>query len=296
MENEGDPSVKELDADQDSVHVRISQGVCIITIVRPKKRNAIDRPTALGLASAFDHFDADDSASVAILTGAGGYFSAGADLVSVSKGELPVLEGRGFAGITRRPPRKPVIAAVEGFAFAGGFELALACDLIVASSSASFALPEARRGLVAAGGGLLRLPDRIPYHIAMEVALLGEPLSAARLADLGLVNRLCEPGRALEVAQELASKIALSGPIATRTAKRIIVASRYAATEAQFADQETIVAPLRTSPEAQEGARAFIERREPSWVNAPIPVGDRSDSDDDITGEATASTGRPTAT
>ena len=189
-------------------------------------------------------------------------------MVSVSKGELPVLEGRGFAGITRRTPTKPVIAAVEGFAYAGGFELALACDLIVASSEASFALPEARRGLVAAGGGLLRLPDRIPYYVAMEVALLGEPISATRLADLGLINRLTEPGQALDGAMELAGKIALSGPIATRTAKAIISASRYAGTEAQFASQETIVAPIRIGPEAQEGARAFVERGEPSWVTA----------------------------
>ncbi|WP_104182155.1 crotonase/enoyl-CoA hydratase family protein [Arthrobacter sp. B0490] len=260
-----------------SVLTTESGGVRIITISRPLKRNAIDRPTALALASAFDDFDADDAHSVAILTGAGGYFSAGADLVSVSRGELPVLEGRGFAGITRRPPRKPVIAAVEGFAFAGGFELALACDLIVASSAATFALPEARRGLIAAGGGLLRLPDRIPYHVAMEIALLGEPVSSPRLAELGLVNRLSEPGEALKVALELAEKIALSGPIATRTAKQIICASRYAETEQQFADQEVLVAPLRGAPEAQEGARAFIERREPSWVTGRSVAASGSD-------------------
>ena len=274
LDNEGAGVKADPSADQASVLVTSSHGVRIITISRPQKRNAIDRPTALALAAAFDDFDADDAFSVAILTGAGGYFSAGADLVSVSKGELPVLEGRGFAGITRRTPTKPVIAAVEGFAFAGGFELALACDLIVASSAASFALPEARRGLVAAGGGLLRLPDRIPYYVAMELALLGEPIGAARLADLGLVNRLTEPGQALETAIDLAGKIALSGPIATRTAKRIISASRYAGTEDQFAIQESIVAPLRGGPEAQEGARAFVERREPSWVSALKPDDD----------------------
>lgn len=245
-----------------------SGGVRIITISRSHKRNAIDRSTALALAQVFDEFDEDDDLSVAVLTGAGGYFSAGADLASVARGEFPVLEGRGFAGITRRPPRKPVVAAVEGYAYAGGFELALACDLIVASSTASFALPEAKRGLIAAGGGLLRLPDRIPYHVAMEIALLGEPVAAPRMAEWGLVNRLCAPGEALDVAVELARKIAQSGPIATRTAKRIISASRYAEAEHQFEEQEAIVAPLRGGPEAQEGARAFVERRLPSWVQS----------------------------
>ena len=240
--------------------------VRIITISRPEKRNAIDRPTAFALAAAFDAFDSDDSFSVAVLTGAGGYFSAGADLLGVSKGELPVIEGRGFGGITRHPPQKPVVAAVEGFALAGGFELALACDLIVASSSAVFGLPEARRGLIAAGGGLLRLPDRIPYHIAMELALLGEGVPAVRMSEFGLINRLSDPGQALNVALQLAEQIALSGPIAVRTAKRIIAASRFAETEQQFADQEKVVAPLRGGPEAQEGARAFVEKREPSWV------------------------------
>jgi enoyl-CoA hydratase len=251
-----------------SVQVSSSQGVRVITIARSQKRNAIDRPTAVALAAAFDGFDADEASSVAVLTGAGGYFSAGADLLSVARGDIPVLEGRGFAGITRRPPVKPVIAAVEGYAYAGGFELALACDLIVASATASFALPEARRGLIAAGGGLLRLPDRIPYHVAMEMALLGEPITAARLAELGLVNRVTEPGNALEVALELARKIQLSGPVATRTAKRIISQSRCAATESRFAEQERIVAPLRSGPEAREGALAFVEHREPAWANA----------------------------
>lgn len=254
--------------DEPRVQVTSSRGVRVITITRSQKRNAIDRPTAHALAAAFDSFDADESSSVAVLTGSGGCFSAGADLVSVARGDVPVLEGRGFAGITRKPPSKPVIAAVEGYAYAGGFELALACDLIVASTTASFALPEARRGLVAAGGGLLRLPDRVPYHIAMELALLGEPISAARLADFGLVNRLTDPGDALEVALELARKIQLSGPVATRTAKRIISESRYAATETRFAEQEKIVAPLRTGPEAREGALSFVERRDPAWVVA----------------------------
>ncbi|MGF4041954.1 crotonase/enoyl-CoA hydratase family protein [Paenarthrobacter nitroguajacolicus] len=251
---------------EQTVHVTGSGGVRVITITRPKKRNAIDRPTAIALAAAFDAFDADDSASVAILTGAGGYFSAGADLVSVAAGEIPVLEGRGFAGITRRPPTKPVIAAVEGYAYAGGFELALACDLIIASSAASFALPEVKRGLIAAGGGLLRLPDRMPYHIAMELALLGEPIAAARLAELGLVNRVTDPGKALDAALKLAGKIQLNGPVALKTAKRIISESRFAASEERFAAQEEIVAPLRSGPEAREGALAFVERRDPAWA------------------------------
>jgi len=249
------------------VRVTDRQGVRVVTIDRPHKRNAIDRSTALQLARIFDEFDEDDSCAVAVLTAEGGYFSAGADLVSVSKGELPILEGRGFAGITRRPPVKPVVAAVEGFAYAGGFEMALACDLIVASRDASFALPEAKRGLIAAGGGLLRLPDRIPYHVAMEFALLGEPVGASRLYELGLVNRLTSPGDALETALGLARQITLSGPVAVRTAKQIITASRFAQSPQQFADQEVIVAPLRSGPEAKEGARAFVEKRPPAWVS-----------------------------
>lgn len=268
MQQAGPGAAASSNADDESVQVSSSGGVRVITIARPQKRNAIDRRTAIALAAAFDAFDADESSSIAILTGAGGYFSAGADLVSVAKGDIPILEGRGFAGITRRPPVKPVIAAVEGFAYAGGFELALACDLIVASATASFALPEAKRGLIAAGGGLLRLPDRIPYHLAMELALLGEPITAVRLADLGLINRLTDPGKALDVALELARKIQLSGPVATRTTKRIITESRYATTETRFAEQESMVAPLRRGPEAREGALAFVERREPAWAAA----------------------------
>jgi enoyl-CoA hydratase len=175
------------------------------------------------------------------------------------------VEGRGFGGIVERPPAKPIIAAVEGYALAGGFELVLSCDLVVASREAKFGLPEPKRGLVAGAGGLLRLPRRIPYHIAMEIALTGDFYPATRLAELGLVNRVTEPGEALAAAKELAAKIAENAPLALKGSKRIIVESTDWSREEMFERQRAIVDPIFGSKDAMEGAAAFAEKRAPRW-------------------------------
>jgi enoyl-CoA hydratase len=203
--------------------------------------------------------------SVLVLTGAGGTFSAGMDLKGFLTGDSPLAEGRGFGGIVERPPAKPIIAAVEGYALAGGFELALACDLIVASSESKFGLPEVKRGLVAGAGGLLRLPRRIPYHAAMELALSGDHYPASRLVELGLVNKVTSPGEALAGARELAAKIAENAPLALAATKRVIVESPDWDSADQFARQGEIINPVFGSKDATEGAAAFAEKRRPEW-------------------------------
>ena len=188
------------------------------------------------------------------------------DLKGFLSGDAPIVPGRGFGGIAERPPVKPVIAAIEGYALAGGFELALSCDLIVASEEAKFGLPEVRRGLVAGAGGLIRLPSRIPYHLAMEIALTGAHFPAARLAAAGLVNRLVPAGQALAAAEELAGQIALGAPLAVAASKRVVVESAdWPASEA-FARQGVIINPVFGSKDAMEGAMAFAEKRAPAWT------------------------------
>jgi enoyl-CoA hydratase len=187
------------------------------------------------------------------------------DLKGFLTGDSPYVGDRGFGGLVQRPPAKPVIAAVEGYALAGGFELVLACDLVVASEEAKFGLPEVRRSLVAGAGGLLRLPKRIPYHLAMEIALTGEHFPASRLYEAGLVNRVVAAGQAVSAAKELAGRVALGGPLALTATKRVIVESAdWAAAEA-FQRQGAIIAPVFTSADAQEGALAFAEKRQPVW-------------------------------
>ncbi len=188
----------------DAVLCQVDGPVAVVTINRPAARNAVNGAVAAGMAAVLDDLDARPDVRVIVLTGAGGTFCAGMDLKGFLAGENPMAGGRGFAGIVERPPAKPVIAAVEGYALAGGFEVALSCDLIVASEAASFGLPEVTRGLVAAAGGLLRLPRRIPYHLAMEVALTGDHIPAPQLHRAGLINRLVPPGQALAMATELA--------------------------------------------------------------------------------------------
>jgi len=180
-------------------------------------------------------------------------------------GENAMAGGRGFAGITRRPPATPVIAAVEGYALAGGFEIALACDLIVASEEATFGLPEVTRGLVAGAGGLLRLPRRIPYHLAMEIALTGGHIPAGRLYEAGLINRMVPAGEALEAARALAAEVAANAPLALAATKRIIVESADWPSEEAFDRQDAIAGPVFTSADAREGAAAFAEKRPPVW-------------------------------
>lgn len=239
--------------------------VQVVTINRPEARNAVDLAVAQGIAAALDELDASAGLRAAVLTGAGGSFSAGMDLKAFLRGELPVAGDRGFAGITRRAARKPLLAAVEGAALGGGLEIVLACDLVVASATASFGLPEVRRALIAGAGALIRLPRRLPYHVAMELALTGEPLPAERAAALGLVNRLVAPGRALEAALELAALVVRGGPLACEASKRILAGSLYAGEAEAWRQQDELVAEVATSHDAREGARAFAEKRAPVW-------------------------------
>ncbi|MEV4104520.1 crotonase/enoyl-CoA hydratase family protein [Nonomuraea sp. NPDC049649] len=249
----------------DEVLVEESDGVAVITINRPKARNAVNGAVARGIAETLDALDARPEVSAYVLTGAGGTFCAGMDLKGFLTGDMPVVEGRGFGGMTESPPKKPVVAAVEGYALAGGFELALACDLIVASAEAKFGLPEPKRGLVAAAGGVMRLPRRIPYHVAMEIALTGDHYPAARLYELGLVNRVTEPGQALEGAIELARKIAANAPLALAATKRVVIESQDWSLDEMFRKQNEITGPVFTSKDAMEGAAAFAEKRAPQW-------------------------------
>jgi enoyl-CoA hydratase len=247
------------------VRVEAAGDVLVVTIDRPEARNAVNLAVAEGIAAAMDTLDGDASLRAGILTGAGGTFSAGMDLKAFVAGERPFVGDRGFAGITQRPPRKPLIAAVEGWALAGGFEIALACDLIVASREARFGIPEVKRGLVAAAGALLRLPRRIPYHLAMELALTGEPIGAERASALGIVSRLTEPGAALDGARELAALIARNGPLAIDASKRIVSSAAEWGEAEGWQRQGEISGPVFASEDAREGATAFAEKRDPVW-------------------------------
>jgi enoyl-CoA hydratase len=237
----------------------------LITLDRPEARNAVNAALAQGVANAVDQLDSDDELSVGVITGAGSGFCAGMDLEAFVRGESAWVDGRGFAGIVQSPPRKPIIAAIEGFAMAGGFEVALACDLIVAARGAKLGIPEVKRGLVAAGGALLRLPRRMPYHVAMELALTGDPVRAQRAAELGIVNRVVEPGTAVEVALELAQKVAENGPLALEASKRIVVESPSWSEDEAWERQGEIAGPVFASEDAREGASAFTEKRDPVW-------------------------------
>jgi enoyl-CoA hydratase/carnithine racemase len=247
------------------VGVEADGNVLVVTIDRPEARNAVNLAVAEGIAAAMDRLDGDDALRAGVLTGAGGTFCAGMDLKAFVAGERSHAGDRGFAGITRRPPRKPLIAAVEGWALAGGFEVALACDLIVAARDARFGIPEVKRGLVAAAGALLRLPRRIPYHLAMELALTGEPIGADRAAQIGIVSRLTEPGKALAGARELASQIARNGPLAIDASKRILAAASDWPEAEAWERQAEITGPVFASEDAREGATAFAEKRAPVW-------------------------------
>jgi enoyl-CoA hydratase len=239
--------------------------VLIITLNRPEVRNAVNGAVAEGVARALDELDADDALAVGILTGAGGFFCAGMDLGAFVKGESPWYGDRGFAGIAQRAARKPLIAAIEGFAVAGGFEIAMACDLLVAARGAKLGIPEAKRSLVAAGGALLRLPRRMPYHVVMELALTGDPMPAERFHEFGVVNRLADAGGALDAALELADAIAKSGPLAVAASKQILQEQQDWSTAEMWERQGAISGPVFGSEDAKEGASAFKEKREPVW-------------------------------
>src|SRR5450755_1128327 len=247
------------------VLTEVIDAVAVITINRPEARNAVNGAVARGIAAAIEEFDGRADIRVLVLTGAGGNFSAGMDLKGFLAGDAPVAGDRGFGGITERPPAKPVIAAVEGYALAGGFELVLACDLIVASEAARFGLPEVRRGLVAGAGGLLRLPRRTPYHLAMEIALTGEHFPAQRLQATGLVNQVVPAGEALAGAMQLAQRVVPGAPLALAATKAVITRAADWDSGEAFARQAEIINPVFTSADAREGAAAFAQKRPPAW-------------------------------
>ena len=247
------------------VEIEAIDAILVIAINRPAQRNAVNREVSLAIAQALDQLDADPTLRVGILTGRGGSFCAGMDLKAFVDGERPELAGRGFGGLTEAPPKKPLIAAVEGYALAGGCELALACDLIVAAEDAWFGLPEVTRGLVAGSGGLVRLPRRIPETIALEYALTGVRMNAATAHRWGLVNRVTSSGGALAGALELASQITANAPLSTLMTKRIIQESPSWA-EAEIWDrQRPLAESVLASEDAREGALAFAEKRAPDW-------------------------------
>jgi enoyl-CoA hydratase len=234
------------------VHVSTHGHVAVVTIDRPHRRNAINRTTAEALAACFVALDADPAIRAIVLTGAGGTFSAGMDLRDFPEQGRPHVPGRGFAGFVQAPPQVPVIAAVEGWALGGGFEMVLACDLVVAAQDARFGLPEVTRGLAARGGGVFRLPRRMPY--------------APRAAEHGLVNELTPPGQALEAAIRLAEKVAANAPLAVSASVQVVRRSVDWLDSEAFDQQNAWFDPVFASADATEGARAFSERRAPQWA------------------------------
>tara|TARA_R110002110_G_scaffold406421_1_gene626429 strand:+ start:251651 stop:252415 length:765 start_codon:yes stop_codon:yes gene_type:complete len=250
----------------DEVLVEVNNGVMTITLNRPKAKNAANKAVAEGMVKALDELDSNDDIRVAILTGAGGTFCSGMDLKAFVSGETPHIEGRGFAGLTEKPPQKPLIAAVEGYALAGGLELMISCDLIVAAENAKFGIPEVKRGLAAAAGGLVRLPRQIPSRLAMELALTGDFVDANRAYEMGLINRVVAAGSALEGARVLAETICANGPLAVRISKQVVVESADWSQQEAWKKQTEVVMPIFTSADAIEGATAFAEKRAPNWT------------------------------
>ena len=252
----------------DSVIVEQVEGVQVISINRPEARNAVNREVTLAIAGALDELDDRSDLTLGIITGTGGNFCAGMDLTAFLAGEDVTLPGRGIAGMVQRPPRKPMIAAVEGWALAAGFEIALSCDLVVAAEDARFGVPEVKRGLVAAAGGLLRLPRKLPRAVAMQLALTGEPMTAVDAHRFGLVNELTAPGEALAGALDLARRITPNGPLAVQISKQILDRAGDWTVEGGFVLQAPFVDQILASDDAQEGARAFAEKRSPVWTGA----------------------------
>jgi len=236
--------------------------VRLITLNRPEARNAVNSALGLALVAAIEELDSDDGLTAGVLTGAGRGFSAGMDLKAFASEGPP----KGFNQFLVNGSQKPLIAAVEGFALAGGLEIALTCDLIVAAKGVKLGIPEVNKGLFAAGGGLFRLPARVPYGVAMEMALTSDPILAEQAHELGLVSRLAEPGKAAEVALELAERIAQNAPLAVAASKQIIRQTRGLTEEDSWAVQGPMLGKVFTSEDAKEGPRAFAEKREPKWT------------------------------
>ena len=247
------------------VLTEVDDGVLIVTINRPEAKNAMTMAAAQGISAAMDRLEAEADLRVAILTGAGGTFCSGMDLKGFLRGERPSVEGRGFGALSQWTPSKPVIAAVDGYALAGGMELALSCDLIVANVGAKFGIPEAKRGLAAAAGGLIKLPRQIPPRIAMELALTGDFIDAARAFQLGFVNRVVD-GPAIDGAKELARSIAANGPLAVAATKQVVRNSFLWSDDEMWDKQQAILGNLFATNDAREGATAFAEKRNPNWT------------------------------
>lgn len=242
--------------------------VLVLTLNRPSRRNAVDRALSLALADAMDRLDGDPTLSAAVLTGAGGHFSAGMDLEAFGRGESIELDDRGIGGLTRYGPRKPIIAAIEGFALAGGFEMAVACDIVVASESAKFGLPEAKRGLMAGSGGLIRIARSVPYSVAAEWALTARLIDANEVHHWGLVSRLVPEGKALESALELAEKLGENSPFALSMTKELLRAATETSDRHAWRVQDELLERVFASADAKEGAAAFVEKRAPRWEGA----------------------------
>jgi enoyl-CoA hydratase len=237
----------------------------LLTINRPEARNAINRATALALSDALDDCESDDDVWVVVLTGAGDKaFSAGMDLKAFATGEFPITE-KGFGGITKRDFTKPLIAAANGSALAGGFEMMISCDMVVAADHAKFGIPEATRGLVAGAGGLIRLPKRVPLTLAYELALTGDPIDAQRAYELGLVNRVVPGDQVVDAAIALAERIAKNAPLAVRTSKDVMRRSVELSEADAWTANDEAFAMIGRSADAMEGAVAFAEKREPNW-------------------------------
>lgn len=239
----------------------------VLTINRPEARNAVNGAVAQGIEDGIDKLEADDDLWVGILTGVPPVFCAGADLKEINSGNAGGLATKkgGFGGIVQRDREKPIIAAVDGPALAGGTEIVLSCDLVVASKSATFGIPEVKRSLVAAAGGLFRLPRKIPMNIAMECALTGDPITAERAYHLGLVNVLCEDGDALAKARELADRVCANAPVAVRETRKIVRDATTAADEVGWRMSAEGMAKAMASEDFSEGLTAFIEKRPPAW-------------------------------
>ena len=241
--------------------------VAVLTINRPEARNAVNGDVARGMEEAIDRLEADDDTWIGVVAGEGPVFSAGADLKAIAAGQAADLQTKrgGFGGIAARDRTKPLIAAVDGPALAGGCEIVLSCDLVVASTNARFGIPEVKRSLVAAAGGLFRLPRALPRNVAMELALTGDPIDAERAHAFGLVNELVEPGKALEAALALAERINANAPVAVRQSRRVVVEGMLADDDTAWKVTGDAMAKAMSTEDFAEGPRAFIEKRPPEW-------------------------------
>lgn len=254
-----------MSTDTTPVLVTVQGGVMHIVLNRPDKRNAVNREVSDLIAEALDQYEASPEIGAAVISGSGAHFCAGLDLKAFAAGKDVRNPERGFAGIVEQPPTKPLIGAAEGWALGGGLEILLSCDLIVASTTANFGLPEVKRGLVARGGGAMRIAEALPRKVALEMLMTGEPMSAERAHHFGLVNRVTDEGGATQAALELARLIAGNAPLATAASKRIINESASWDRAEAFAIQREILEHVFQSEDAKEGAKAFGEKREPVW-------------------------------